>query len=400
MPELREELTRAGASEGEAIELAALLERATMPARFEVSRAEVESALERTRPGRTWRRLPRFALATGAVAAAALLLILILPSRQEPVQARALDALGGGDTVLHLKEEVFARLPGIGGTTTRDVWFDVAHGRVRWVDFDQGGGVISETLVTPTRFDRVLPNARLHLHGTSCRAIAAGCAQIQDPVARYSEVLRRFKGPPVRTTFGGRRTYRFQLPLQPGLDQLVYLDVDTLLPRTIVWRERGPGGRVHVVSTIEVTDVERVSRDDAPRAIFARPSGGRLVEVAPAGRLFRVRPLARAQARGAYWLGPRGVRSIVVRRYARGEAIVVRYPEFEVWTYRRAVPPELLGSRLGETKTVDVGGRPATFVFLEGRVGLIRDGLPTVAVLGVTSKEGLFTALERVRPLR
>jgi hypothetical protein len=39
-------------------------------------------------------------------------------------------------------------------------------------------------------------------------------------------------------------------------------------------------------------------------------------------------------------------------------------------------------------------------VFLDGRVGLIRDGLPTVAVLGVTSKESLFTALERVRPLR
>jgi hypothetical protein len=72
----------------------------------------------------------------------------------------------------------------------------------------------------------------------------------------------------------------------------------------------------------------------------------------------------------------------------------------EIWTYRKAVPPELLASRLGETKTVDVGGRPATFVVLNGRVGLIRDGLPTVAVLGVTSKEALFTALERVRPLR
>jgi hypothetical protein len=400
VPELRDELTRAGASEHEAIQLAELLERAAAPARFEVSRAEVESALERARPRRTWRRLPRFALATGAVAAAALLLILVLPSRQQPVQARALDALGGGNTILHLKEEVFARLPGAAGTTTRDVWFDPAHGRVRWMDFDEGGGVISETLVMPTRFDRVLPNARLHLYGNSCRAITAGCAQIQDPVARYREVLQQFKAPPVRTIFGGRKTYRFELPLQPGLDQLVYVDVDTLLPRTIVWRERGPRGRVHVVSTIEVTDVERVSRDDAPRTIFERPSGGRLVRVSPAGRLFQVHSISRAKASGAYWLGPRGVRSIVVRRYARGNATVVRYPEFEVWTYRRAIPPELLPSRLGQTKTVDVGGRPATFVFLDGRVGLIRDGLPTVAVLGVTSKESLFTALERVRPLR
>src|SRR5436190_10248230 len=228
MPELREELTRAGASELEAMELAALLEQATAPARFEVARAEIESALERARPVRTWRRLPRFALATGAVAAAALLLILVLPSRQQPVQARALDALGGGNTVLHLNEEVFARLPGIGGTTTRDVWFDASNDRARWMDFGEDGGVISETLVTPQRFDRVLPNARLHLYGTSCRAITAGCAQVQDPVARYREVLRRSKARPVRTTFGGRATYRFELPLQPGLDQLVYVDVDTL----------------------------------------------------------------------------------------------------------------------------------------------------------------------------
>jgi hypothetical protein len=400
MPELREELTRAGASELEAMELAALLEQATAPARFEVSQAEIESALERAHPVRTWRRLPRFALATGAVAAAALLLILLLPSRQQSVQARALDALGGGNTVLHLREDVFARLPGVNGTTTRDVWFDAARDRARWMDFGEDGSVISETLVTRKRFDRVLPNARLHLYGTSCRAITAGCAQIQDPVARYREVLRRSKVRPVRTTFGGRATFRFELPLQRGLDQLVYVDVDTLLPRTIVWRERGQDGRVHVVSTIEITDAERVARDDAPRAVFARPTGGRLVEVAPAGRLFRLRPVSRSQARGAYWLGPRGVRSIVVRRYARGTAIVVRYPELEVWTYRRVVPPELLASRLGETKTVDVGGRPATFVFLDGRVGLVRDGLPTVAVLGVTSKESLFTALERARPLR
>lgn len=400
MLELREELTRAGASEHEAMELAELLERAAAPARFEVSRAEVESALGRARPTRTWRRLPRFALATGAVAAAALLLILVLPSRQQSVQARALDALGGGNTVLHLRESVFAQLPGVHGTTTRDVWFDAARGRARWIDFDEGGGVISETLVTPNRFDRVLPSARVHLYGRSCRAIVGGCAQVQDPIARYQEVLRRSTAHPVRTTFGGRATYRFQLPLQPGLDQLVYVDVETLLPRTIVWRERSADGRVHVVSTIEVTDVERVSRDDAPRAIFARPSGGRLVEAVPAGKLVRTFALKPGQVRGGFWLGPKGLRSIVARQYTRGTVIVARYPEFEVWSYGRAMPTELLASRLAESKTLDVGGRPATFVFLDGRVGLVRDGLPSVAVLGVTSKEALFVALEQVRPLR
>src|SRR5436190_1930416 len=102
MPELELDLTRAGADEREAAELAALLERAAGPARFEVSDAEVEAALERARPGkRPPIRLPRIALAVAAVAVAALAVVLVIPRGQEDVQARALDALGGDDTVLH-----------------------------------------------------------------------------------------------------------------------------------------------------------------------------------------------------------------------------------------------------------------------------------------------------------
>jgi prepilin-type processing-associated H-X9-DG protein len=328
-----------------------------------------------------------------------LILILVLPSRQESVHARALDALGGGDTVLHLREEVFARVPGVYGTTTRDVWFDAANGRTRWADFGADGTAIAETLVTPGRFDRVLTNQGVHLYGRTCRAVVFGCAQVLDPVARYREMLRTSTARPVRTTFAGRKTYRFELPLQRGLDQLVYVDVDTLLPRTIIWRERGANGDVHVVSTIDVTDVERVSREDAPTRIFERPRGGRLVRILPAGRLLRVAPRKRGEVRGAFWLGPHGLRSVEARRYQNGTTIVVRYPDFEVWTYR-AVPRELLASRLGETKTIDVGGRPATFAFLDGHVALVRDGVPSVAVVGVTSKEALFDALSEVRPLR
>jgi hypothetical protein len=399
MPELREELTRAGATKREAEELAALLERAAAPARLEVTRAEIESALARTRPARTPLRVRRLPLAAAALAAAALVLILVLPARQQSVQARALDALGGDNTVLHLREEVFARVPGVFGTTTRDVWFDADRGRVRWVDFGADGTAIAETLVTPTRFDRVLSNQGVHLFGTTCGGIVFGCAQVLDPVSRYREMLRTSEARPVRTTFGGRSTYRFELPLQRGLDQLVYVDVETFLPRTIIWRERDPGGRVHVVSTIDITDVERVARDDAPVRIFARPQGGRLIRIAPAGRLVSVTPRTRSQVHGAFWLGPKGVRSIVARRYERGTTIVVRYRDFEVWTYR-SVPGELLASRFGETKTVDVGGRPATFAFLDGRIALVRDGVPSVAVVSVTSKEAIFDALSKVRPLR
>jgi hypothetical protein len=239
----------------------------------------------------------------------------------------------------------------------------------------------------------------VHLHGRSCTALAAGCAQVLDPVGRYREMLRRTSVEPVATTFDGRKTYRFEFALLPRLDQLVYVDRETLLPRTIVWREHDSSG-VHIVSTIEITDVERVARDDAPRQIFGRPVGGRLVEVVPAGRLVDVAPLRRSQVHGAYWIGPRGLKGFTWRRYERGTAIVARYPSFEIWSYGRAAPPELLAPRFAQTKTFELGGRPVTFFEVPGRVALVRDGNPSVAVTGVSSKEELFDAMGRLRRLR
>ncbi len=127
MPELRDELTRAGASEHEAAELAALLVRAAEPARFEVPADQVERMLARVRPARRPRQLPRVAFAMAALALVVLALVLLLPSRQQSVQARALAAFGGDDTVLHLRESLFTRVVGV-AESDRDVWVDPSRG--------------------------------------------------------------------------------------------------------------------------------------------------------------------------------------------------------------------------------------------------------------------------------
>jgi hypothetical protein len=151
MRELREELTRAGASELEA--RSSRRPRAGDGSRSVRSQAEIESALERAHPVRTWRRLPRFRAGhrcggcrrpTSDPAPA------FTPAVRAGSCARR--TRRRGNTVLHLREDVFARLPGVNGTTTRDVWFDAARDRARWMDFGEDGGVISETLVTRKRF--------------------------------------------------------------------------------------------------------------------------------------------------------------------------------------------------------------------------------------------------------
>ncbi len=395
MPELELELTLAGADTREAAQLAALLERAAEPARFEVPAQEIEDALARARPARRRGALPRVAVGAAALAAAVLALVLVLPAGQQSVQARALAAFGGDDTVLHLREEVFSRIAGTERTQSRNVWYDPSRGRASWRETGEDGTLVAQTLVTPARFDRVVVFARVHLFGTSCGTIAAGCSQLLDPVSRYREALARANARPARTTFAGRTTYRLTLPLQDSLEQIVYVDAQTFLPRTIVWREHGV-----VVSMIDVADVERVTREDVPATAFARPRGGRPVSVAPAGRPRSTRRLTPAQAHGAFWLGPRGLESIVERRYVGGTATIAHYRTLDVWTYRRVVPPELLAPRLAESKTLVLGGVPATFFPFDGRAAVVRDGYPSVAVVGFAGKEELFDALGRVRLLR
>ena len=395
MLELRDELTRAGAAPDEAKQLAALLERAAEPARIDVPPAEIERALAQVSPRRR-HSLLRPGLAAGAAAAAAIaVLLLLLPSRQESVQARAAAALGGKNTVLHLQEIVTSTV----GGETRDVWFDAARGRARWTERAPDDAIIAETLVEPNRFDRVIRAGNVHLTGRSCSSIAAGCSQLLDPVSRYRDVLRSEHAKAVRSTFAGRSVYRLVLPLQARLSQIAYVDAETFLPRRLEWLERGS-----VVSTIDIADVRALPRSEAPAQAFARPKGGRLVVIAPAGRFESARRLSLAEARQLkpFWLGPRGLQSIFERRYANGSVVVARYAsDREVWTYDRIVPPALLVQRLSETKSLEINGRPATFVEIRGRPAVVQDGSPSVAVVDrFGTKEEVFGVFRRVERLR
>jgi hypothetical protein len=395
--ELSDDLRSAGATPEEAAQLATLLARAAEPARFEVPTDEVQRALVRVRPhARRRSRGPRVALGAAALAAAVVAVVLVLPHGVQDVQARALAAFGTDDTVLHLREDVTTYLPGA-RSTTRDVWYDPTHGRARWRDLSPDGQEFAETFVQPGRFERYLVFAHTRLVGSSCDVVAAGCAQLLDPVSRYRAVLLRRPFTATKTTFAGRATYRFVLPLQRSLDQVVYVDAETFLPRQIFWREDG-----RVVSTIEITDVERISADDVPAKAFAPPNGGRTVHVIPAGRLLHTKRLTLQQARRLhpYWLGRHQLRGIVLRTYEQGHAVVVRYRELDVWTYDRTVPPEVLAPRLSETKTVEAGGFPATFFPLRSNVALAFDRSPSLVIVGPEPKERLWSAVERVRRLR
>src|SRR5207237_9865549 len=100
--------------------------------------------------------------------------------------------------------------------------------------------------------------------GTSCRSFASGCAELIDPVTRYREQLQRAQVRAVRTTFAGRSTYRLVLPLQGRIDQVVFVDAQTFLPRAIEWREILPSGRRSVVTNVELADGERLAGADGP----------------------------------------------------------------------------------------------------------------------------------------
>ena len=394
MPELVAELTHAGAEPREALVLAALLERAAEPARFDV---DVELALARVRP--RGRRVLRPALGVAALTAVAVLLVLALPFSHAPgvdVQARALTAVGGATEVLHLRESIWTRIPGT-VQQERDVWIDPAQRRVAWTQSYQGQ-ITVRGLVEPGRFEHYNVRDGALLVGTSCRAFASGCAELVDPVSRYRDALAAAHAPAaVRTTFDNRKAYRFILPLQSKVEQIAFVDAQTFLPRLLEWRERGT-----VVSTVDVTDVERVARTDAPMTAFElNVQPARVVHVAAAGARLGTQRLTASQATGSYWLGPKGVTAILRVRYANGTAVQVRYGSLAVWTYGRVVPPEILSGRFGEVKPLELGGGPATFYYTGTGIALVREGTPqSVALLGPdVDKQDLFTMLGRVRPV-
>jgi hypothetical protein len=71
-----------------------------------------------------------------------------------------------------------------------------------------------------------------------------------------------------------------------------------------------------------------------------------------------------------------------------------------LWTYGRAVPPEILSGRFGEVKHLEVGGRPATFYYTGRAVAVVREGPPSLALLGPdVGKLDLVALLGRARPV-
>lgn len=402
-PELiREELTLAGATPDEAARLAALLERAAEPARLDVPVVEVEYALERVRPPRRVVRVPRLALGLAAAAVVVLAVVLFVPKQQQDVQARALSALGGTDSILHLNLNIFSALPGTAGTTRREVWYDASRRRARWTNFSDFGDAFSDTLVEPGRFERYLRGPKTRIVGASCRSFASGCAELVDPVTRYRDALARTDARFVPVSYAGRRAYRLQLPLQGRIDQVVIVDRQTLLPRSIRWRERQPGGGFFIVATIDLADAELLDRDDA-KAAFELPKGGRTQHVEPAGARRGVRRLTvdEARSRAPYWLGRNGLTQLREVEYANGNVLVARYGATEVWTFGPALPPELLASRLAETKTLVVNGRPATF-FSDGiRLFVVIEGTPSVAIVAPqATKEDVIRLAGKLQRLR
>jgi hypothetical protein len=156
-----------------------------------------------------------------------------------------------------------------------------------------------------------------------------------------------------------------------------------------------------VISTVDVTEVERVSREDVPSTAFTLDvKAARTVQVVPAGARLGTDRLTVAQAKGAYWLGPKGLTQLRRIRYANGSAVEARYGSVSVWTYGRVVPPEILSGRFGEVKPLQVGGRPATFYFTGRSVAVVREGTPSVALLGPdVGKPDLIALLGRARPV-
>jgi hypothetical protein len=65
------------------------------------------------------------------------------------------------------------------------------------------------------------------------------------------------------------------------------------------------------------------------------------------------------------------------------------------------LPPELLASRLSETKTLVLHGRPATF-FSDGiRLSVVIEGAPSVAITAPqATKEDVIGLAERLQRLR
>jgi hypothetical protein len=412
--------------EGDVATLVTVLERATETARLEVAADAVERELARVRPRlergtRPARRRPssRLALAFGAVAAAAVAIVVFTFVRVPgtDVEARALSALGGPGTFLEIHERIEPATPGLFPSSTRTVWLDSSRGLARWVQLS-GGRRVEDVLVENGRMKRYLPGQRLLIVGSSCRAFASGCAELVDPVAFYRRALAG------SGTVEAKRegsVYRLTLPLQNlpdsvRIDQEVTIDARTYLPKLIVWRQQEPGGTMRPVSRIVIESIERVPRSQIFDQFDLRiGSGARIEQRTTSGTLLRKlgqEKLTLGQARtldpSLLWLGPefqfRPLRSIDRIDWNAGSAYRIRYGRITLWNFSAVVPPAVLAARVSApAKTIPIGRNVAHFYYTPaGRVAAEIDlsGRSVAVVAPTYTKLGVLRALERLKPLR
>jgi hypothetical protein len=409
---------------GEAGALAAVLERAVAPARFEVEPAEVERALEaalRRRVSTSQARFSRLAVGLAAVAAAAAavaLVVVLTRSSSLRLEGRALAALGGPRTVLHVVERIEPARPGAFPPSVRSGWIDSTGARVRWTQYVRGRRV-AVTLLEHGRVSTYVPADAVVVVATSCRAFASGCAALVDPVELYRRALQRSGSSATRTDYEGRPAFVLTLRVQDlpdavRISQRVTIDGETYLPRRIEWIEQRPGRAAHAYSVIRVVRVRRI-RSAVPGAFELAAPGARVVQrVAPGRNLRKLgeRKLTLPQARRLrpplLWLGPdyfgqplTGIRQI---RWNAGTAYRIRYGVLTLWNYGALIPPEIAANRYTYAKDLPLrgGGLVRFYQARDGRLVAERERADrSVAIIGAEfGKESFYDALGRVFPLR
>jgi hypothetical protein len=412
------------AAEPEVASLAAVLERAVEPARFEIAEEEVERALAAARP-RLHRstRPPRIALAFGAaaLAAAAVLAVTLVNLSGVDIESKALAALDRGRAILRLDERIAPARRGTFRPSERMTWFDPSTKRLYSIQLVHSQP-LEITLAEPGRVMRYEPQRNLVVTGPGCRALENACPV--DPVLFYRRALASPGAARTKQTeVGGRKAYILTLPVQtlPGqvsVEQQVLIDAKTFLPRRIVWLERRGNGAFRPTSVIRITSVEHVSRQSPELAgVFqlALPDGVRVIQrVAPGKplRLTGMRPLSPAAAARVRppirWLGRsfdgRPLRSIAEVSWNAGRAYRLRYRGLTVWNYTGVVPSELVAGRVGAAV------KPIPFLhgvarFYSSRTGkLVLEldvGRRSVAVVAPDLyKEQLLRVLQALKPLR
>jgi hypothetical protein len=410
---------------GEVAGLVSVLEAAAAGARLDVRAEETERALADARraPAPPRRRMPAIAAAVALAVAAAAALVLAWPfggPATRDVQAQALAALGGNDSVLELTERIAPGPAGGFTASTRTGWIDPSRGLSRWTQRTAAGRVVDETLDRRGAVTRYDPQTRSAVLSSSCRGLATGCATAVDPVAVYRRALLRVGGTAARTvTFRGRSAYRFSLPVTRLADatriaQTVTIDARTLLPERIEWRSTSPAGGGRTIAVIGVS-VTVMQRDLAPQDAFTLPlpPGTATRQLGPSGRPVRLVSVSRlsvARARAIrpalLWLGERDGRfpltSIALYRYTGGDAALLRYGPLRVWNYGPVIPPALLGNVAVPVKQFPVGGRTARlYATRHGMFAVEADRLGgTVAVLApARSSAAALSAVGRLRPM-